>query len=405
LLVLPVGAQAQVDQARAGDYFAEAAALCERDGGRLWGVSLCGPMVFADRPTESIGANRPLPAADWPPLLGFVNAPLEWGGTRWAAYTWSMIPADDAQIRGRLLLHELFHRVQFELGLMVGGGPNDHLDTADGRYWLRLEWRALAHALESTESEHLNAMRSALAFRHARRVRFPDTAGNERLDEIREGLAQYTGTVVAAGSRAAAVADAVQQLTTWENEATFVRTFGYPLGAAYGLLLDLHSPGWTHRVTADSDLGELLMEATRLVPAEDANQTAGRYGGPDVRRAEDARAVEQETRLAVLRQRFTEGPVLVVPRGRGAFLITTGATPIPGEGTVFFAYRVTAEWGALESNGILESADGLTLRLPAPFRTEGRVLVGDGWTIALSPGWIVRAGSRAGDFRLIRERE
>jgi hypothetical protein len=32
----------QVDQARAAQYFKEAAVLCEREGGRLWGVSLCG---------------------------------------------------------------------------------------------------------------------------------------------------------------------------------------------------------------------------------------------------------------------------------------------------------------------------------------------------------------------------
>jgi hypothetical protein len=37
-----------VDQQRAEMYFREAKELCDRDNGRLWGVSLCGPMVFAD---------------------------------------------------------------------------------------------------------------------------------------------------------------------------------------------------------------------------------------------------------------------------------------------------------------------------------------------------------------------
>ena len=36
-------AAAQVDQQRAQEYFKEAQALCERDGGRLWGVSICAP--------------------------------------------------------------------------------------------------------------------------------------------------------------------------------------------------------------------------------------------------------------------------------------------------------------------------------------------------------------------------
>ena len=82
---------------------------------------------------------------------------------------------------------------------------------------------------------------------------------------------------------------------------------------------------------------------------------------------------------------------------------TTGITPIPGEGTVIFEYRLTAEWGRLESGGILESVDGVTLRLAMPFRTTGASLTGDGWTIVLADGWVVRPGSRAGDFRVVRE--
>jgi len=42
-------AAAQVDQPRAQEYFKEAQALCERDGGRLWGVSICVPRPFATR--------------------------------------------------------------------------------------------------------------------------------------------------------------------------------------------------------------------------------------------------------------------------------------------------------------------------------------------------------------------
>ena len=35
----PPPAVAQIDQQRAQEYFKEAQTLCERDGGRLWGVS------------------------------------------------------------------------------------------------------------------------------------------------------------------------------------------------------------------------------------------------------------------------------------------------------------------------------------------------------------------------------
>ena len=81
-------AAAQVDQQRAEAYFKEAATICQRDGGRLWGVSLCGPMVFADARTRTLATNQPRPTEELPRVLGFANAPIEWGGSRWAAYMW-----------------------------------------------------------------------------------------------------------------------------------------------------------------------------------------------------------------------------------------------------------------------------------------------------------------------------
>ena len=44
-------ADAQVQAELAKRYFEEATKLCERDAGRLWGVSLCGPMVIVDQAT------------------------------------------------------------------------------------------------------------------------------------------------------------------------------------------------------------------------------------------------------------------------------------------------------------------------------------------------------------------
>ena len=53
----PPPAVAQVDQQRAQEYFKEAQALCERDGGRLWGVSICMPMVIGDARTQTFATS------------------------------------------------------------------------------------------------------------------------------------------------------------------------------------------------------------------------------------------------------------------------------------------------------------------------------------------------------------
>src|SRR5688500_18118778 len=175
VVVAVVPAAAQVDQARAEQYFKEAQTLCERDGGRLWGVSLCGPMVIADAATGTIATSQPAPAGDRPRALGFVNAPVQWGGITWSAYNWQMIPSDDQGERGRLFMHELFHCIQPRLGLISGGsaGENSHLDSLEGRYWMRLEWRALARALGASGAARTSAIADALAFRAARHQRFP----------------------------------------------------------------------------------------------------------------------------------------------------------------------------------------------------------------------------------------
>lgn len=400
----PGALTAQVDEEIARAWFEEAAELCDREAGRLWGVSLCGPMVFADPATGTLAANRPLPNAPRPRTLGYANAVVEWGSERWTTFVWPMIPSDEAA-RARLMLHELFHRVQPALGLYVpvSEGENEHLDTPEGRYWMQLEWRALAVALESCGAVEARALRDALAFRAARRTRFPGASQPERISELNEGLAQYTATVAAAATEDRAAAGAVAQLAEAVHKESFVRTFAYPSGAAYGILLDTHAPGWTRRIDQSVDLGDLLMQSARIEPAEDAEDAARRYGGAALWSAEQDRESKRQAEIARLRARFVEGPVLVLPRGSNASFITTGVTPIPGAGTIYPSFRVAGEWGSIEADRVLMSPDGRRLTVPAPFTRDGAEVLGEGWRIVLEAGWGVRPGPRDGDFLIARE--
>lgn len=400
-------AAAQVDQQRAEAYFKEAATICQRDGGRLWGVSLCGPMVFADARTRTLATNQPRPPGEWPRSLGFMNAPIEWGGSRWAAFIWDFTTSlPDARTRGEFMLHELFHRIQPGLGLITAGGParagNEHLDTVEGRVWLRLEWRALARALAQSGENRKRAVSDAAAFRLMRRSQFANAAENERVEEIREGLAQYTGTVATAASHPEAVASALEHLAAAEQHETFIQQ-AYTTGVAYGILLDDASPDWRRRIRSDSDLGQMLIAALAVTPAANAVEASARYGGTELRAAEQTRAERRRAVMRELQNRFVAGPVLVVPRGGGATFNAVGATPIPGFGTVYFnLYRTKGEWGTLEvMNGVLIGDDG-TRRLPGPVRIEGANVTGDGWTVTVAPGWTVRSGPRSGDYQIIR---
>jgi hypothetical protein len=170
--------------------------------------------------------------------------------------------------------------------------PTDHLYTLEGRYWMQLEWKALSRAIGSTGQTRSAAVGDALAFRAARRSRFPGAAENERGFEINEGFAQYTATVVAADSRSEAVRSAIEQLAKAPAEVTFVRQFAYPTGAAYGILLDEYAPGWTHRIQSDDDPGKLIEPFAAIRPTKDLEAAAVSYGGPEIRERETRRDVE-----------------------------------------------------------------------------------------------------------------
>jgi hypothetical protein len=234
---------------------------------------------------------------------------------------------------------------------------------------------------------------------------YPASVEDERGQEITEGLAAYTGTVLAAPSAAEAIASAVENLTVAETGESFVRTFAYASGPAYGLLLDASSPGWTRRVRGTDDLATLVMRALAVEPARDATASAARYGGAEIRASEEKREQERQGRLAELRRRFVDGPVLVIPGGGGAASDSRGAVVIPGVGTVYFhAFRASGDWGTLEAEkGVLVASDGRTRRIPAPMRRDDGTFAGDGWTFKAAPGWVVRGGSRRGDYEVVRQ--
>ena len=399
-------ALAQVDQQRAQEFFKEAQALCERDGGRLWGVSICAPMVIGDARTQTFATSRQPPNAPRSKLIGILNGPIQWGDTVWAALSWETVANKPPHVRNSMFLHESFHIVQGKpLGLAVGTNSAEHLDTEEGRYWLRLEWHALARALRDSEPARTLAIRDAVAFRQARYARFPDKVETERALDINEGLASYTGIVLAASSRADAIASALDELTGQESGESYVRTAAYASGPAYGLLLDVASPGWTRTVRSSDNPAWMLLRALGVQPTADAAAAAARYGGAELRAAEHQREQQRQARIADLRRRFVDGPVLLMPGGGRGFSDSHGAVVIPDAGTIYFGeYHQTGEWGALDADkGVLVSTDGRTRRLAAPLRRDGTTISGDGWTLKVAPGWLVRDGARRGDYELVRQ--
>src|SRR5262249_43435186 len=283
LLGTAAAADAQVQPKLAQRWFEEVTKLCERDAGRLWGVSLCGPMVIFDQVTKTRATSQPEPEGPAPRFSGFADGPVNWGGLRWFSYPLYMLADTDADARQQNMLHGLFHRIQPELGLITSDGLNEHLDTLEGRVWMQLEWRALRRAVESSGSERAEAIADALAFRRERRRRVPGAADNEQREEIREGLASYTRIAAWAASPADAHRAAASALAGGEASQALVGNFEAASGPAYGVLLDDLLPGWRRQVRGTSDLGDMLASAINRPQTRDVAVAAARYDGATLR--------------------------------------------------------------------------------------------------------------------------
>jgi len=139
------------------------------------------------------------------------------------------------------------------------------------------------------------------------------------------------------------------------------------------VLLDDLLPGWRRQLRATSDLGDLLASATHGPPTTDLPKAAARYDGTKLRTAEEARDRAQQVRVAELRRRFVDGPVLTMPVGSGTS-DTTGSVGIPGAGTVFFRnYTISTQWGRLNANNGASCALPMGPQSPCPLlgRSKG----------------------------------
>lgn len=410
-------AVAAVDPVRAQALFREAAQLCGRDGGALWHHSLCGPILLVDWTDGTAVANQadaggalkaagPVFAGKLPEDLVIANTPIEWSGSRWTELLWPL--PDDVAHRHVTLSHELFHRAQLELGMVQRDGGNLHLDTLEGRILLQLEWHALARALTAPDAgARRDAIADALLFRHERYRLFPDARAEERALELNEGVAEYTGVRVGLPTPAERSAYALRDLETFIMVPTFVRSFAYATGPAWGLLLDQADPGWRDKLAAamksgnPSGLDEMLQAALKL-PEPPAAAVKAREADYDdtLRPREVARDQARQAHLAELKAKLVDGPVLRLPlAGHHAsyqFNPTTLEALGPA-GVVYPTMKLSADWGVLsvEQGALLDKQMSVAAVAAGASADHAQ---GPGWHLTLNKGWSVAPGERAGDF-------
>jgi hypothetical protein len=411
----------QIDPTQATAVFTEAKILCERDHGRVWGHSLCGPILLVDWRTRTVIANQPdkngalkplgaLFTGQLPEAINISDTPTEWSGLRWTQLVWPL-PAG-ANARHVTLAHELFHRIQDKIGMApLIEADNPQLDTLEGRYLLQLEWRALAKAMTapSAAARHA-AVTDALTFRAERYRRFPAAAVSERALEMNEAVAEYTGVRIGLTTPKARDAYAVIDLSSHVGDPSFVRSFAYATGPAYGLMLDRADPGWRAKLRTGGHLDQLLQAAMHIrIPAAleaTAKARAAAYDDGTLRAAEEKREADRLKRVAAYKALLVDGPVLTLPLKHVNYQFRPGTlVPLDDIGVVYPTLRLTDAWGILEvSEGGALMYKGLVKASVSAVGADAGGLKGAGWTLKLNPGWSVKPGARAGDLVVVADR-
>lgn len=373
----------------AGDCFALTKELAEADGGRLWGISLAGPVMIVDPDTREIVANQAdgegqlIAAGDlWtgrlPANIQPANTSLEWAGVRWTMVLRNSIPYSRYE-RGRLFMHESFHSIQSRLGHDAASPPNAHLDEQVGRTWLRMEMRALAEAMIRQGTERETAARDALLFRLLRQALVGQAAAAEELAlETNEGLAEYTGLRLSGMPIVTQEQRLAVGLERADASATMTRSFAYVTGPAWAMLLDGVSDEWKKTSGAEMNLASQYANSIAFEPLPDIKQVERlardaaqqRYQGEEVFRDEAARSARRAARLAELQEVFAPQRVLRIETGpafRFAFDPNT-AESLGGKRTFYRSFQASDQWGTIDApeGAVIDFESPMTISFPVP---------------------------------------
>ncbi|RYY57443.1 MAG: class A beta-lactamase-related serine hydrolase [Chitinophagaceae bacterium] len=394
--------------ALAATYFREAEAAAASQ--QLWKASLYGPMMFIDLDTRRAIANTPDSAGLFkaengvytgvlPKEVMLANTAIDWQGKKWSLVLWPA-PANKND-RLNLMLHESFHRIQGQLGFAMNDPALNHLASMEGRIYFLLEMQALKAAVNKPPGERNEDLRSALIFRRQRSQLFPLTIDNERLMELHEGLAEFTGTWLGVSSDSLAthlgrLADNAEALPS------LIRTASSISGPLYGCLLSQRDPSWTSGLNQGSNLQLLLEKAYGTNAATkdlhfDSKARERRYDGVRIRTNEKTREEKRLAQEKQYRRMFFDGPVLLIDLVKMNINFNpSNMFDLGDAGTVYPTAFVRDAWGELTvTDGMLmKDWKQVRLALTAGIDEGSSRIEGKGWTLVLNPGWKpVRAGN------------
>lgn len=389
---------------KASQYFKGIEEICNRDGGKLWGKNLYGPIMFVDRTSRRIVANQPdteglLKGKDgvytglYPKELLINNAPVTFGGTKFAM---APLPVEEEEYRIKTrAIHSLFHLFQESAGVFPQIFNLRNMDEKEARLWIKLEWKALRKALISKIGERELSIRDALIFRGSNRELYNKAAVEENRFEAYEGLATFTYTLLCTNSSEEFKTRLFENLDRLYSMQSYSRSYGFIHGALYAALL--YDKGFDFKTikTNDIDLGKKVQELYSIeLPAicrDVAGSLAVNYEIDVINTEEEKRLADIKENAHELLSNFTEKPVVFLELESPYFDFEPEEIhSLDTLGTIYNSIRVSDNWGKLtvDKGGCLVSSSFKYLRITAKgFKADKNRISGEGWHLLLNNDW------------------
>ncbi len=396
--------------------FHEIDTISDRDNGEFWNYSLKGPILLVDPETREIISNQNNNSEDFqlvknvyidtlPVEVNISNTALDWDGKRW---TMLILPLPkEKKSRDNLIIHELFHRIQPQIGFEnLSEQSNSHLDTYLGRLLLRLELEALIKAIHVTGKDCETHIANALRFRKERHT-LNEIKQAENTLELNEGLAEYTGVMLSNRNSEEMKVHFKNRVEYFYDNKTFVRSFAYQTIPMYGYLLSQRKDNWHREITNQTNLTDYLESAFSInivttIPFETVAKEND-YHFDKLQGEEKLREEERLKAIAKYKERFLVKPTLkLVFENMNMSFDPRNIVPLEEIGTVYPTLRVTDNWGILTvENGALLSADWQHVIVTEPIELSDSIVSGEGWKLVLKENWNVVQSN--GVYELIKE--
>jgi len=386
-----------------------------KDNGKLWDHQLYGPVLFANRDNRMVIANekddKGLLSKDGNLFSGYLpnefniaNTTINWNGKHWTMVALPL-PEDYAD-RMNLIIHECFHRIQPKIGFDdIPLKSNNHLDEMNGRIYLKMELEALIKAL-STDDENMQQehIKNALLFRLYRYQLFPGAKETENLTELKEGLAEYTGSILSGRNDEDLRNHYISNIESLYKNPTFVSSFAYRTIPIYGYFMNQKDENWNKKINKTSNLTDYITQFYHVsIPTnlkDSISKIQDQYNYDSIYLIEVERDQMKKTLLAKLDTMFLINPTLTIPlQNMNIGYSPANLIPFKDLGTVYPNCRITDNWGILtvEKDALIDQ-NWSKITVSEPIEIGDKVIEGDGWKLELNEGWKIE--NSEGNYKL-----